>query len=61
MRFSQTSGIPDGITIKDLLSNFTSYENDFKFISNIIKNKKINFKIKIGNKIIFKNILILEF
>ena len=34
MRFSQTSGIPDGITIKDLLSNFTSYENDFKFISN---------------------------
>ena len=34
MRFSQTSGIPDGITIKDLLSNFTSYESDFKFISN---------------------------
>lgn len=34
MRFSQTSGIPEGITIKDLLSNFTSYENDFKFISN---------------------------
>ena len=34
MRFSQTSGIPDGITIKDLLTNFTSYEDDFKFISN---------------------------
>jgi hypothetical protein len=34
MRFSQTSGIPDGITIKDLLSNFTTYESDFKFISN---------------------------
>lgn len=32
-RFTQTTGIPEGITQSELISNFNSYENDFQYIS----------------------------
>lgn len=32
-RFTQTTGIPEGITQSDLISNFNSFENDFQYIS----------------------------